>query len=86
VPPTITTPPIDIAVRLGHSASFTCIGTGSPTPRIQWFLGIKVIGEGSTLNFTDVKASNAATYTCIASNEAGNEASKSARLVIYGKV
>ena len=77
---------MDVAAILGSPASFTCLGTGLPTPLIQWFMGTKIVREGSTLNFTEVKASHAATYTCIASNEAGTAASKSARLVIFGKV
>ena len=83
--PTITTAPVDITVRLGATATFTCSATGTPPPTIQWFTGTQTVGEGDTLTIPDVKASDAATYTCVARNVAGNSESTSARLVIFGK-
>ena len=76
---------MDITVRLGATATFTCSATGTPPPTIQWFVGTRSVGEGNTLTISDVKDSDSTTYTCIASNIAGPSESTSARLIIFGK-
>lgn len=80
--PILTTVPVDTTAREGEAVTITCHATGIPTPRIQWFIRASLVGEGDILNFTSVTASNAASYTCVASNEAGIRVSDSAELII----
>jgi len=82
--PVITTHPLDSTVKLGDTATFTCIATGKPAPLLQWYARNQIVGEGGTLTITDAKSENSASYTCIASNQAGTASSNPARLVIFG--
>ena len=83
--PTVTTAPSDTTVQLGSTATFTCVASGTPAPSISWVVGTRVVGQGNTLAVNNVAESDAAAYTCVATNDAGSVASPSARLVIFGK-
>ena len=68
----------------GTTASFKCLAVGKPVPTIEWFIGTRLVGRGSTLSLANVNTASAAVYTCGASNSAG-KTTASARLVVFGK-
>ena len=84
VPPVIVSPPTDIAIRLGTTATFNCSAIGDPPPRVEWFRGTSRLAEGTTLTFPSVSSSLAGIYTCGVTSSAGANAA-SARLIIFGK-
>ncbi len=83
--PILITTPLDSASQLGEASIFTCQAIGIPTPTIHWLKEKLVVGEGSMLNISDVKQHDVSSYVCVASNNAGNVASDSVELVIFGK-
>jgi hypothetical protein len=83
VAPAITTQPQSQTVTVGSSFSFTVAATGVPTPAYQWFFGgVAISGATSaTYSVASAAASNAGSYTVVATNSAGN-ATGSATLTV----
>lgn len=85
VPPTITVPPMDVAVREGLSAEFTCSARGIPSPEITWFHGDAQVGVGMSLIVDNANTNDQGDYVCLASNSAG-ETRASATLTVFGEL
>ena len=68
----------------GDTATLECISTGGPGNVYQWQAnGSDVIGENTTiLTLPNVTASTGGTYSCVVSNDAGNQ-SASTYLFVY---
>ena len=83
-PPSFTTQPAGQAVTAGGGVTFTVVASGSPTPTIQWKKdAVDVAGAtSSTLSLTNVQASDAGTYTAVATNSAGTATSSGAVLTV----
>lgn len=85
-----------VRVMDGESVDLTCIVTGKPTPKIQWFHDKKPIKEGKeitilqdtegvcSLAITEVFPEDAGEYTCQAVNPVG-EAVCTTSLIVEGK-
>ena len=82
--PAFTTQPISQAVTLGAAVSFTVVVTGTPTPTLQWQLnGVNIAGATSaTYTDSSVQATDAGTYTCVATSAAGTTTSAAATLTV----
>ena len=72
---TVVVSPSRQTLSVNGSISFSCTTEGGPSNIIQWSLGgANLSGEnGSTLNITNVDATNGGTYTCTVRNQAGVE-------------
>ncbi len=71
LPPTITTQPTAAqTVAQGGTVSFTVAATGSGSLSYQWMKGGSVItgATSTTLSFSSLLASDAATYACVVTN------------------
>lgn len=81
VEPSITSGLTDTLANEGDAVVFSVTATGDPAPTFQWFLdGDPLLGETmDTLTIDPVAASDAGTYSVVASNECG-DASSSADL------
>ncbi|KAI7799480.1 hemicentin-1 isoform X1 [Triplophysa rosa] len=86
VPPNIAGSelPSEMSVLLNDSIQLVCRAEGTPTPEIQWLKdgktlsrtaqsNIKISPDGSTLTVTAVHKSDNGKYTCVATNQAGEE-------------
>uniref|UniRef100_A0A8C1K3P7 Hemicentin-1 n=1 Tax=Cyprinus carpio TaxID=7962 RepID=A0A8C1K3P7_CYPCA len=86
VPPNIrgSELPSEMSVLLNDSIQLVCRAEGNPTPEIQWLKdgktlsrtaqkNIKISPDGSTLTVTAVHTSDSGKYTCVATNQAGEE-------------
>ncbi|TRZ02412.1 hypothetical protein DNTS_034467 [Danionella cerebrum] len=86
VPPNIVgaDSPSETSVLLNDSIQLVCHAEGTPTPEIQWLKdgetisrtahkNIKISPDGSILTVTAVHTSNSGKYTCVATNQAGEE-------------
>ncbi|MBS0662049.1 MAG: immunoglobulin domain-containing protein [Verrucomicrobia bacterium] len=82
--PSFTTQPVSQAGVTGGSATFTVAVSGNPTPAIQWKKdGTNISNATSTtLTLTNLQASDAATYTAVATNSAGSATSNGAVLTV----
>ncbi|XDV49256.1 hypothetical protein PO909_018539 [Leuciscus waleckii] len=91
-PPAVQVAIENLAVRPGQAATFSAIITGQPTPDIQWFKDDKEISSNEyteivqssarcSLTLLDTQTEDCGTYTCIASNSAG-QASCHAKLCV----
>jgi hypothetical protein len=82
--PTITTQPAAQSATVGSNVSFSVLASGSPAPTYQWRKdGIAISGAtAATLSLTNVQASDAASYTVVATNASGSLVSASAPLTI----
>jgi len=82
--PTINTNPGNLTEPVGAKATFTGSATGSPTPTYQWYFGTKKIAgaTSSTYTIAKVAATNAGTYSFVATNSHGSATSKTATLTI----
>ena len=69
VAPSITTQPVGQTVTAPANASFTVVGTGLPTPTIQW----QRSNDGGT-TWADVTGATSATYTTAATSASDNGA------------
>jgi hypothetical protein len=72
IPPTITTPPQDVTVTSGQTASFSVVATGTALS-YQWQFGGTNIpwGISDTLLLTNVQTSDSGTYMVTVANSAG---------------
>ncbi len=83
-----TSDPIECAVRVGSSATLDCTATGNPQPTVTVASNVSEnnfrVDENNMVNFTDIVAGNAGTYTCTASNGIGTNATKAFLLTVTG--
>ena len=86
VPPSISTPPQNLTVTNGDSASFVVVAGGTALT-YQWsFKGTNITGAtAATLQLINVQASNAGPYTVTITNSAGS-ASATANLTVNPRV
>jgi hypothetical protein len=84
--PTFTTQPASIDGFLGNSATFTSAATGASTLTYQWRKnGVAVAGAtNSSLTLNSLQASDAGTYTVIATDANGSTPSAAATLTVTG--
>ena len=84
LPPTILTPPADLSVASGGSASFTVVATGTAPLSYQWFKGLMPISGASaaTLTIPNVSAGDAGDYSVTVGNSAGSTPSAVAQLTV----
>ncbi len=84
VVPGITSSPKNQTVRLGQTATFTVTAAGSSPLLYQWRKdGVDIVGATSnTLTINNAQVSDAGSYTCYVSNEAGNTTSNAATLTV----
>ncbi len=84
VPPAITTQPLSQTVTAGALVTFSSAASGSPTPTYQWnFNGAAITGAtGSSYSISSAQATNAGSYTVIATNSAGSATSSVATLTV----
>ena len=84
VPPGITAQPVSQSVSAGATVSFTAAASATPSPAFQWLKnGAAISGATSaTLTLVNVQASDAATYSVVASNAAGTATSTGATLTV----
>lgn len=70
--PAFTTQPLSQSALAGTSVTLTAAATGSPAPTLQWFKnGVLIPGAtGTSLTLANLQASDAATYTVVATNSA----------------
>ena len=92
VPPSITNPPLSAIVIEGNIATFQCTSTGVPDPDQTWLNnGLSVVAGSARfiiledfLLITAVELADSGTYTCQATNVAG-QAQAGAELTVVGK-
>ncbi len=92
-PPTITQHPSDQTVALGDTAQFTVAATGQGTLTYQWQKNGSNLSDGghysgvttTILTISHAGISDAASYRCVVSNEAGDTPSNSATLTVTGQ-
>jgi alpha-tubulin suppressor-like RCC1 family protein len=82
--PEISRQPRSQAVAAGHSASFTVIAAGTPTPAYQWFFdGRAIVGANAPVyKIERVGNDNTGTYWVEVSNVIGSVSSESVSLVL----
>ena len=82
-------PPVDAVVVPSYTAMFYCEASGVLTPEIMWRVNGDILKSGSmniiirndtrnttrtsTLQVLNTLPNNTATYTCVATNAAGND-------------
>ena len=83
-PPTITTQPANVTVALGGAASFNVTAGGTAPLNFQWLKNGGVIpgANSNGLTFSTVTTNDAANYSVIVTNMAGNATSGSATLTV----
>jgi sugar lactone lactonase YvrE len=89
-PPVIATQPIAQSVTAGANVTFTVVATGNPAPTYQWQKNSSSLSNGGTvsgattasLTLTGVAASDAGSYSVIATNSAGAVTSNTAALTV----
>eukprot|EP00118_Oscarella_pearsei_P004915 m.21825 g.21825 ORF g.21825 m.21825 type:complete len:1518 (+) comp28230_c0_seq1:714-5267(+) len=87
VPPNITSSFYDVTLVEETSFNFTCNASGRPFPSVQWTNPSGTVIQSSQreiLDFTNIKQTDSGTYTCVASNAAG-QTKKSVTLTVQGK-
>ena len=84
VSPAITTQPSSLVVAAGGSASFSAAATGTPAPTYQWQKnGVMIAGAtASSYVIVPATASDAGSYTVVATNSVGSVTSNLALLTI----
>ena len=80
--PVVTLQPVNKSAYTGDSVTFSCSGTGIPTPTYQWYKnGVIIIGATSpSLTIVGVSAQDAGSYNAIISNSLGSIATLSVTL------
>jgi hypothetical protein len=84
VPATVVTPPGNVTVFAGVTATFTVAATGTPSLTYQWKKNGDVIAgaTGSSLSITDVRYLNEAEYSCVVTNAYGTTESAAGTLTL----
>lgn len=82
--PIITTQPLSQTATIGATVSLSVVATGSPSPTYQWKKNNTNISgaTSSTLTFSNIQSSSAATYTVAVTNTAGTVTSSGAVLSV----
>jgi 6-phosphogluconolactonase (cycloisomerase 2 family) len=82
--PSFTTQPASQTVTVGANVTFTATASGSPPPTYQWKKGSTDISgaTSATLTLNSVTASDAATYTVVATNSVSSVTSNAAVLTV----
>lgn len=85
VPPAFTTQPLSASVIEGAPVTLTVVATGNPAPTLQWQRnGAPLPGTtGTSLILGAATLADAGTYTCVASNEAGQATTSIAVLTVH---
>lgn len=84
-PPVITNQPVGFTNVAGGSASFSVTAGGTPAVSYQWQFNTNTAllnATAATLNLTNIRASQAGTYSVILTNSAGSLTSAPASLVV----
>lgn len=68
VAPSLTSRPSNLTIDEGEEATFQCVATGNPAPKITWINNGKTVGTGETLSFK-ANRTNSGKYSCLADNE-----------------
>lgn len=73
VPPSVITPPEDLVVYIGQSATFNVVATGVPQPRYQWQLNSNNLANATNSSYTISGAvlTNTGVYSVIVTNTLG---------------
>jgi hypothetical protein len=81
--PSFTVPPASQTVLSGGTVAFNATVTGSPAPTYQWqFNGANIAGATNSRYVTSAIASNAGSYTVVATNSQGSTVSAAAVLTV----
>jgi len=83
-PPVISVQPLSQTAVAGGSVQFSVTAGGIPTPSYQWYFNGSAFSgaTSSTLNFANLRSSDAGEYTVIVSNELGSVTSNKAALTV----
>lgn len=83
-PPVFTVQPVGMAVNEGEPVVLSAAATGSPMPTYQWRLNGSAISgaTGSSYSVAVADASDAGTYTVVATNSAGSATSQAAVVTV----
>lgn len=82
--PSLTTLPTNKTILDDTMATFHCVATGNPTPKITWTKDGKTVGEGDTLSFK-AKRDQSGKYWCSAENVLNATVNASAYLDVQCK-
>lgn len=84
IAPSITTQPVSQTVATGTAVTFTAAASGNPAPTYQWRKnGVNLAGAtDSSYTIASPSASDAASYTVLATNSAGSATSNAAVLTV----
>ncbi|KAK2521549.1 Hspg2 [Columba guinea] len=76
--PTAAVEPAQLSVAPGQPAEFRCVGTGSPTPTLEWLgtLPPRAVVQGGTLRFGAVEPGDEGHYACRARSSAGQHTAR----------
>jgi len=84
-PPVITNQPVNFTNVAGGNAGFNVVAGGTPALNYQWQFNTNTAlfsATNSSLNLTNIRASQAGTYTVVLTNSAGSLTSSPALLVV----
>jgi len=84
-PPNITNQPVNFTNIAGGGANFTVVAGGVPAVNYQWRLNPNTPQTGATaatLNFANIRANQAGSYSVVITNAAGSVTSSPAALVV----
>ena len=85
VAPSLTTRPSNITIDEEDEATFQCIATGNPTPKITWInKDGKTVGTGEALSFK-ANRTDSGKYLCVADNGFKTTVNASAHLNVLCK-
>ncbi|MEA3212710.1 MAG: hypothetical protein QOE70_5767 [Chthoniobacter sp.] len=84
----ITGQPASQTVEAGHSVTFIVTATGEPAPAWQWYKDGNQISGATSSSYTipSTTASDAGTYTVVATNSAGSTTSNGAVLTVQSNI
>ena len=81
--PKVTTQPADVSVALGGTATFAVEATGTGTLAYRWYRDSTALDvAGPTLSVSDVKATDAGSYSCRVTDDRGSTDSEKATLTV----
>ena len=74
-------------MKVGETATFRCVGSGIPTPTVEWYDEFSnLLTTGTTLTRENVQSTRRnPTFICIVSSDAGM-ARRAVKLTVYGKL
>ena len=82
--PAFIVQPSSFTIAAPNTTIFNALASGNPSPSYQWKLNGAAIASATspTLVIASAQASNAGTYTCVASNSVGSATSNAATLTV----